>query len=98
MTHSYESSNGTNTLTDEAYRPVEQKLDDQIEYWENQRAAVALGQFLEENQGETDELERINEEIFVGESLKTILEASIGEDINTENATQIVQGYLQTHT
>jgi hypothetical protein len=95
MTQPYESSDGTNTLGEKTYEQIEQALDGQIEYWEEQQAAVALGQFLEGNQEGAEELERIETEIFMGESLKTMLEASVGETVNTENAVQIVQGYLQ---
>ena len=98
MTQPYESSDSMNTLTEQAYERIEEALDGQIEYWENQQASVALGQFLEGNQEGAEELERIEGEIFMGESLKTMLEASVGEQINTENAVQMVQGYLQENT
>ncbi|QKQ98734.1 hypothetical protein GKQ38_04380 [Candidatus Nanohaloarchaea archaeon] len=98
MTQPYESSDSMNTLTEQAYEHIEEALDDQIDYWEDQQAAVALGQFLEGDHEGAEELERIEGEIFMGESLKTMLEASVGEQINTENAVQMVQGYLQENT
>lgn len=80
-TQPYESSDGTNTLGEKTYEQIEQALDDQIEYWEEQQAAVALGQFLEGDQEGAEELERIETEIFMGESLKTMLETSVGEQL-----------------
>ena len=98
MTELYESSNNMNTLTEQAYERIEQELDEQIEYWRDERAGVALGQFLGGDQEGSQELERINGEIFMGKGLKTLLEASVGEDINTGNAYNLVQSYLQNQS
>lgn len=95
MTPNYESSDNTNTLTERAYNQIESQLDGQIEYWEDQQAAVVLGQFLEGDEEGSEKLERIKGEIFMGEGLKTMLEASVGENINTENAVSLVEGYIQ---
>lgn len=94
MKNDYESSERMNTLTEDSYEQFESLLGGRIEYLEDRRAAVALGHFLGEDK-ESDELEKIEGEIFMGEALKGMLEANIGEEINIDNATTMLQGYLQ---
>ncbi len=97
MTREYESADNMHSLTERTYERIESQLDDQIDYWKDQQAAVALGQFLEGEGNNSGELERIKGEIFMGESLKAMLEASLGDTINMENAMSLVGGYLQNH-
>ena len=85
----------TNTRAKTAYKQIDRTLEDQIDYRKDQQAAVALIQFLEVDQKGSKELDRIKGEIFIGDSLKTMLEASVGELVNTENVVQMVQGYLK---